>query len=259
MTTVRPKLDIDTTRDRLIALGCTHAAEQLEYLLSEAVRQEIAPHTFLDRLLQAELSGREERRVKTSLKSSNLPVGQTLENFDFAFQPAIERSRIATLATCAWVRNAETVLIQGPPGVGKTHLLIGLGIRAVEQGFSVQYFRFDELMTVLRTDADLPPMRLRRRKYMSTALLLIDELGFDPMSRQEASLFFRLVSYRYGRGAIMITTNKSVRDWTELLAGDEVLTTAILDRLLHHSHVLNIKGRSYRLRDLEEALKLARS
>jgi len=157
------------------------------------------------------------------------------------------------------VRNAETVLIQGPPGVGKTHLLVGLGIRAVEQGFSAQYFRFDELMTALRADAALPPMRLRRRKYMSTALLLIDELGFDPMSRQEASLFFRLVSYRYGRGAIMITTNKSVRDWTELLAGDEVLTTAILDRLLHHSHVLNIKGRSYRLRDLEEALKLVRS
>ena len=92
---------------------------------------------------------------------------------------------------------------------------------------------------------------------MSTALLLVDELGFEPMTRQEASLFFRLVSYRYGRGAMLITTNKSIRDWTELLAGDEVPATAILDRLLHRSHVLNIKGRSYRLRDLEDALKLA--
>jgi transposase len=137
--------------------------------------------------------------------------------------------------------------------------LAGLGIRAVEQGFSVQYLRFDELMTALKADAVLPPVRLKRCKYMSTALLLIDELGFDPMSRQEASLFFRLVSYRYGRGAIMITTNKSVRDWTELLAGDEVLTSAILDRLLHRSHVLNIRGRSYRLRDLEDALKPPRS
>jgi DNA replication protein DnaC len=259
VTAARPKLDIDTTRDRLMALGCTHAAEQLDQMLTEAVRQEIPAHNFLDRLLQAELSGREGRRVKTSLRLSNLPVGQTLENFDFAFQPAIERSRIDTLATCAWVRNGETVLVQGPPGVGKTHLLVGLGIRAVEQGFSVQYFRFDELMTALKADAVLPPVRLKRRKYMSTALLLIDELGFDPMSRQEASLFFRLVSYRYGRGAIMITTNKSVRDWTELLAGDEVLTTAILDRLLHRSHVLNIRGRSYRLRDLEDALKPPRS
>ena len=94
---------------------------------------------------------------------------------------------------------------------------------------------------------------------MSTALLLIDELGFEPMARQEASLFFRLVGYRYGRGAALVTTNKSVRDWTELLAGDEVLATAILDRLLHRAHVLNIRGRSYRLRDLEDALKQSRA
>ena len=257
MNAPKAKLDIDTTRERLLVLGCSHAAEHLDQVLSEAVRQEIAPHAFLNRLLETELSGREARRVKTSLRLSNLPTGQTLENFDFAFQPAIERSRIDTLATCAWVRTAETVLIQGPPGVGKTHLCVGLGIRAVEQGFSVQYFRFDELMTALKIDAGLPPARLKRRKYISTALLLIDELGFEPMTRQEASLFFRLVTYRYGRGAILITTNKSVRDWTELLAGDEVLAAAILDRLLHRAHVLNIKGRSYRLRDLEDALKLS--
>ena len=185
MTAAKPKLDIDVTRERLTALGCAYAAEQLDNLLNEAVRGEIAPHAFLDLLLRAEQSGREARRVKTSLKLSNLPAGQTLENFDFAFQPAIERSRIDTLATCAWVREAETVLIQGPPGVGKTHLCVGLGIRAVEQGFSVQYFRFDELMTALTADTGLPPARIKRRKYMATALLLIDELGFEPMSRPE--------------------------------------------------------------------------
>ncbi|HWM67437.1 MAG TPA: ATP-binding protein [Steroidobacteraceae bacterium] len=103
-------------------------------------------------------------------------------------------------------------------------------------------------------DALLAPAQLRRRKYLSTALLVIDELGFEPMNRQDASLFFRLVTYRYGRGAFLITTNKSVREWTELLAGDEVLATAVLDRLLHRANVLNIKGRSYRLRDLEQAL-----
>jgi len=252
-----PKLDIDCTRERLASLGCAYAADHLDHLLAEAVRQAIAPHAFLDQLLETELSGREARRVTTSLKMSNLPTGQTLENFDFAFQPAIERSRIDTLATCAWIRNAETVLLQGPPGVGKTHLCVSLGIRAVEQGFSVQYFRFDELINSLKADADLPSARLKRRKYMSTALLIVDELGFEPMSRQEASLFFRLVTYRYRRGAILITTNKSIRDWTELLAGDETLASAILDRLLHYAHVLNIKGRSYRLRDLEDALKRA--
>src|SRR3712207_9289802 len=116
-------------------------------------RSTLFPYTTLfrslDLLLETELSGREARRVKTSLKVSNLPVGQTLENFDFAFQPAIERSRIDTLATCAWVRDGETVLLQGPPGVGKSHLCVGLGVKAVQLGFSVQYFRFDELMTAL--------------------------------------------------------------------------------------------------------------
>jgi len=111
---------------------------------------------------------------------------------------------------------------------------------------------------VLKADAHLPPARLRRRKYLSTSLLIVDELGFEPMNREEASLFFRLVTYRYGRGSILITTNKSVRDWTELLAGDEALATAILDRLLHKAHVINIKERSYRLRDLENLLDNAR-
>ena len=183
--------------------------------------------------------------------SDDPPAG----DFDVELQPAIERSRIETLATGAWIRNAEVILMQGPPGVGKSHLLCGLGIRAIQLGFSVQYYRFDELLTALKTDAPLRPERLKKRKYMSSALLLIDEMGYDPLTREEASLFFRLVSYRYGRGAMIITTNKSIRDWTELLAGDEVLATAILDRLLHHAHVLNIKGRSYRLRDLEETFK----
>ncbi len=140
--------------------------------------------------------------------------------------------------------------------MGKTHLAVALGIKAVEHGFSVLFLRIEELIAALKRDAELPPTRLRRRKYLNVALLIIDEMGFEPMDRQAASLFFRLVSYRYGRGAILITTNKGIKDWPELLAGDEVLATSILDRLLHHSHVLNIKGRSYRLRDLEQALSL---
>lgn len=231
MSISRVKLDIDATRDKLAALGLGHAVEALESLLAEAVQREFAAHVFLDRLLDAERSGREERRIKTMLKTSKIPTGQTLENFDFAFQPAIERSRIETLATGTWIRNAEVVLLQGPPGVGKSHLLVSLGVRAIQLGFSVQYFRFDELLTALGVDAQLPAARIKSRKYMSSSLLLIDEMGYDPMTREEASLFFRLVSYRYGRGAMIITTNKSIRDWTELLAGDEVLATAILDRL----------------------------
>lgn len=253
-TAKRPTLDIERTRSHLEELGLVHAAGALENTLSEAVREGTTVQAFLDKLLTAETAERESRRIGTALRLSSLPTGLTLGGFDFSFQPSIERSRIDTLATSAWVRQNQTLLIQGPPGVGKTHLAIGLGVKAVEQGFSAQFYRFDELLIALKADSHVPPSKLRRKKYLSTALLVIDEMGFDPMDREEASLFFRLVTYRYGRGSILITTNKSVRDWTELLAGDEVLTAAILDRLLHNAHVINIKGRSYRLRDLDHAL-----
>jgi len=249
------RVDLDTTRAQLEQVGLVHAAERLTELLEEAVKSDQPAHRFLDRLLAAETSERELRRIKTSLRLSGLPVGQTLGNFDFAFQPTVEKSRIETLATCAWLREHATVLIQGPPGVGKTHLAVGLGVKAVENGFSVAFYRFDDLLHLMKQDAETPPQRLRRKKYNNVALLVVDEVGFQPLTRAEASLFFRLVSYRYQRGSTLITTNKAVKDWPEILAGDEAMAAALLDRLLHHCHVLNIRGRSYRLRDLERLLK----
>jgi DNA replication protein DnaC len=255
MTAARkPTVDLDHTRDLLHRLGLGTAAERIEDLLTAAVKDEDPAHRFLDRVLGEEVGNREERRIRTSLKLSSLPQGQTLANFDFAFQPGIERSQIELLATCAYIREKSSVLIQGPPGVGKTHLAVSLGVKAVENGFSVAFFRLEELLNELRRDADVAPARMRRRKYVNVALLIVDEMGFEPMTRQDASLFFRLVSYRYGRGSLLITTNKGIKDWPELFAGDEILAAAILDRLLHHSHVLNIRGRSYRLRDLDQRL-----
>ena len=193
--------------------------------------------------------------MRTSLRLSGLPTGKTLESFDWTFQPGIDRKRIETLATCSYVREKEVVLFQGPPGVGKTHLAIALGVKAVAAGFSANFYRIDDLLAVLKRDADTPPAKLKGKKYMSTALLIIDEVGFQPLTRSEAALFFRLVSHRYEKGSTIITTNKSVRDWPEILAGDEAMATAMLDRLLHHCHVFNVKGRSYRLRDLQKELE----
>lgn len=249
------KVDLDATRAQLELAGLGHAAARLPELVETAAKDSISAHGFLDRLLSAELGEREERRIKTSLRLSGLPTGQTLGNFDFSFQPSMEKSRIETLATCAWIREHATTLIAGPPGTGKTHIAVALGVKAIENGFSVAFYRLDDLLHAMKRDAELAPQRLRRKKYNNVSMLIIDEVGFQPLSRPEASLFFRLVSYRYQRGATLITTNKAVKDWPEILAGDEAMAAALLDRLLHHCHVFNIKGRSYRLRDLERILK----
>lgn len=252
---VQPKVELDRTRDALVTLGLEHCAELLGDRLASAVKADMAPHRFLDELLAAEIAHRDERRVRTSLRLSGLPTGQTLENFDWSFQPGIDRKRIDTLATCAFVREHEVVLFQGPPGVGKTHLAIALGVKAIAAGFGVNFYRLDDLLAVLKRDAEVPPRKLKGKKYMSTSLLIIDEVGFQSLSRPEAALLFRLVSCRYQKGSTIITTNKAVKDWPEILAGDEAMATAMLDRLLHHCHVFNIKGRSYRLRALEQEMK----
>ncbi len=252
---LQPKVELDKTRDALVSLGLEHSAELLGDRLASAVKGDLAPHRFLDELLAAEIGHREERRVRTSLRLSGLPTGQTLEGFDWSFQPGIDRKRIETLATCSFVREHEVVLFQGPPGVGKTHLAIALGIKAVAAGFGVNFYRLDDLLAVMKRDAEIPPRKLKGKKYMSTSLLIIDEVGFQELTRQEAALLFRLVSCRYLKGSTIITTNKSVKDWPEILAGDEAMATAMLDRLLHHCHAFNIKGRSYRLRELEREMK----
>ena len=250
-----PPLEVDGTREKLLRLGLGHAAEALVAELTEAAQHDRSAHQVLDRLLTLELSQRDERRIRTSLRLSGLPPGMTLGEFDFAFQPSIERRQIETLATCAFIREHATLLIQGPPGVGKTHLCVGLGVKAIEHGFSVAYNVLEDLLHEMRKDAHVAPQRLRRKKYFNVSYLVVDEVGFEPMSREDASLFFRLVSHRYCRGSTAITTNKSVKDWPGIFAGDEALAAAILDRLLHRSVVLNIRGQSYRLQELEKLLK----
>jgi DNA replication protein DnaC len=253
----RAKVDLDQVAEKCAALQLMHVAETLPELIEQASREDMPPVRFLEYALEREIERKTERRVATSLKLSGLPTGKTLEGFEWTFQPRVDRTKLEALGTCAFVRARENVLFLGPPGVGKSHLAVALGVKAVKNGFSTTHFVLDDLMHQLRSDAAIPPTRLKAKRYLNSALLIIDEVGFRPLDRHEANLFFRLVSARYERGSIVLTSNKHVRDWPEIFAGDEILTTAILDRLLHHVHIVHIDGRSYRLRELDGLLNRA--
>ena len=203
------------------------------------------------------LVAREVERVDSGYRSM-MSVQSSLVMYPiYAYGTESQREKyLPKLATGEWIRAGGSLLLQGPPGVGKTHLAVALGTRAIESGFSVSFYRVDELLHQLRTDADLSPMRLKHRKYMAANLVVLDEFGYESLDRESANLLFRVINYRYGKGsAIAITTNKGIASWPSVLADDEVLAGALLDRLLHNAIVLNIQGRSYRLKELDAQLQ----
>jgi DNA replication protein DnaC len=202
-----------------------------------------------------EVEAREERRIAASLKVSGLPRGMRLESFDYLFQPAVEKSRVEFLASCDYIRRAENVLLFGPPGVGKSHLAVGFGVRAVEHGFSVIYYTVEELLQQLKRRAEIPVAKQRGRAYVKNSLVVVDELGYQSLDRTETHLFFQFVSARYMKGSTIITSNRSVKDWVQIFAGDEMAATAILDRLFHKAHIFNVDGHSYRLKDFNQTMK----
>jgi DNA replication protein DnaC len=201
---------------------------------------------YLDLLLQEEVASKQSYRFQLLLREASFPYNKSLEGFDFSYQPDLDRKNINELFNLDFVLKRETVLFLGPPGVGKTHLAIALGIKACSKGIRTYFLTMDGLMKRMRGEPNQRFPRLRR--YYQSPLMIIDELGYLPLNREDSNLFFQFVSHHYERHSLIITSNKGFRDWGEIF-GDKVIASAILDRLLHHSHVVNIKGSSYRLKD----------
>jgi DNA replication protein DnaC len=245
-------ITVEKARLHLEQLGLAQAAEVLDARLQAAAKDQAPYADFLADILGIEVRARRERYLVTRTKLAHLPFRRTLEDFDFSFQPSIDERQIKELATLSFVPNAANVILLGPPGVGKTHIAVGLGLRAIEQGHGVYFIKAEALIEDLRRAMAEHTFERRMRVYLTPKVLIIDEFGIWPYDRQAATALFSLVSSRYERGSIIMTSNKGFGEWGEVL-GDPVIATAILDRLLHHSYVINIRGESYRLREKRRA------
>lgn len=239
-------------------LKMDHLELQLDAVCEQAAAKELDYKTFLAQALETEWQGRYQRGIETRLRQARFPWIKTIEQFDFGFQPSLDKRQVRELAGLSFVERAHNVVILGPPGVGKTHLGVALGVKAVEAGYSVLFLTLETLMTRLTKAQHENRLERSLQQLVYPKVLIIDEIGYLPLSQVEASLFFRLVVRRYERASLIVTSNKSFLDWGEVF-NDHVLATAVLDRLLHHATTLNIKGESYRLKEKRKAGLLGKS
>jgi DNA replication protein DnaC len=241
----------ETLRAMLADLKMPGALEAIDGILSKADSGSVSAAEAIQELLGAQITLRNNRRLQAAMRSSRLPAVKTLEEFDFSFQPSIKREQIESLAELSFMERKENVVLLGPPGVGKTHLAIGLAIAAAQRGRRVYYGTLAELINSLEEARAAGGLRHRLSVLSAPSLMVVDEIGYLPVSSTGAVLFYQLMSRRYEHASTVLTSNKGFEEWGDVL-GDEVMAAALIDRVLHHCHIVNIRGNSYRMRQHTE-------